>query len=61
MRVATGCLVAAAAIAVTVSPRAQTSTSTSVSFTVVEASIADMRAAMEKKRVTSRQIVTQSL
>ena len=30
-------------------------------FTVVEASIADMRAAMEQKRVTSRELVQQSL
>src|SRR5215510_12506049 len=30
-------------------------------FTVVEASIADMRTAMEQKRITSRQIVTEYL
>jgi amidase len=55
------CLVVAAAFAVTLSPRAQTSRSATAGFTVVEASIADMLTAMEKKRVTSRQIVTESL
>jgi amidase len=55
------CLAVAAAISAMVSPRAQTSRSAPAGFTVVEASIADMRAAMEKKRVTSRQIVTESL
>jgi amidase len=61
LRIATSGLVVAAAITVTVQPRAQTSRPASAGFTVVDASIADMRTAMEKKRVTSRQIVTESL
>ncbi len=42
-------------------PGKKNAASSSAKFTVVEASIADMRAAMEKGRVTSRELVLQSL
>ena len=51
----TGIVVLAAALAAQAPPRV------SAPFTVIEATIADMRAAMEQGRVTSREIVQQSL
>jgi amidase len=55
-------IVAAVLLAVLLTaPAATTQSSHAAPFSVVEASIADMRTAMEQKRVTSREIVTQYL
>jgi amidase len=51
-------LVAAAAVALTLVVRGQTRAPSTAAFNVVEATIPEMRRAMEEKRLTSRELVT---